>query len=238
MGSSISQAGRGIVELVLLHAMPLDGSMWRHQAELLPGATYAPTLYGFGESLAEWAAAVLDHVQGERLIIAGNSIGGSCAIEMAALAPERIAAVAMIGAKAGHRPQPDLHREAISLLRGEGVEAGWDRYWGPLFGPGSAEAMADAKRIALALSVDDVAAGVTAFHTRADRSEVVPTLRCPIHFISGDHDVAPDLSTIAARVNEARDGRLTIIPECGHYVPLEQPEALNAILRSLIAELS
>jgi pimeloyl-ACP methyl ester carboxylesterase len=226
------------VELVLLHALPLDGSMWRNQAELLPGATHAPTLYGLSETLADWAAAVLDHVQGDRLIVAGNSIGGSCAIEMAALAPERIAAVAMIGAKAGHRPEPDLHREAISLLRDEGVEAAWRKYWEPLFGPSSAEAMADAKRIALALSVDKVATGVTAFHTRLDRSAVVPTLRCPILFISGSHDLAPGLATIAARANAARDGRLTIIPDCGHYVPMEQPEALNAILRSMIDELS
>ena len=33
----------------------------------------------------------------------------------------------------------------------------------------------------------------------------------------------------------AQHGSLDVIPECGHYVPIEQPEALNAILRGVIA---
>ena len=37
---------------------------------------------------------------------------------------------------------------------------------------------------------------------------------------------------------EAKGAGISIIPDCGHYVPMEQPEALNAILRSLIDELS
>ncbi|MBX4910893.1 MULTISPECIES: hypothetical protein [Rhizobium] len=38
------------LELLLLHALPLDGTMWAEQMELLPGATYAPTLYSFCQS--------------------------------------------------------------------------------------------------------------------------------------------------------------------------------------------
>lgn len=38
-------------KLLLLHALPLDGSMWAAQLDLLPNATYAPTLYGLGIAL-------------------------------------------------------------------------------------------------------------------------------------------------------------------------------------------
>ena len=38
-------------ELLFLHALPLDGSMWAGQMELLPGASFAPTLYGMGDSV-------------------------------------------------------------------------------------------------------------------------------------------------------------------------------------------
>ncbi|MDK1389512.1 hypothetical protein QN224_29465 [Sinorhizobium sp. 8-89] len=47
------------VELLLLHALPLDGSMWADQLDLLPGETYAPTLYGFGDRVEDWAAEAL-----------------------------------------------------------------------------------------------------------------------------------------------------------------------------------
>jgi pimeloyl-ACP methyl ester carboxylesterase len=39
----------------------------------------------------------------------------------------------------------------------------------------------------------------------------------------------------AAQADAAPRGSLHVIPECGHYVPLEQPEHLNSILRDVIA---
>jgi len=47
------------LELLLLHALPLDGSMWSSQLDIFPGATYAPTLYGFGDRVEDWAAEAL-----------------------------------------------------------------------------------------------------------------------------------------------------------------------------------
>jgi pimeloyl-ACP methyl ester carboxylesterase len=32
-------------------------------------------------------------------------------------------------------------------------------------------------------------------------------------------------------------GKLHVIPDCGHYVPLERPDMLNAILKPLIDDL-
>ncbi|OJF92878.1 hypothetical protein [Pararhizobium antarcticum] len=62
--------------LLLLHALPLDGSMWAAQRNLLPGATSAPTLYGFGSSVEDWAAKALETTNAERLIVVGCSVGG------------------------------------------------------------------------------------------------------------------------------------------------------------------
>jgi pimeloyl-ACP methyl ester carboxylesterase len=117
---------------LLLHALPLDGSMWAEQQGLMP-ATHAPTLYALGDTVSEWAAAVLSEVQGRRLIVAGSSVGGSCALEMAALAPDRIAGLVLIGTKAGHRPDPVLHTNAVAALCGQGVEAAWEMFWASLF---------------------------------------------------------------------------------------------------------
>jgi pimeloyl-ACP methyl ester carboxylesterase len=226
------------MELVLLHALPLDGSMWAAQQDLMRRATHVPTLYGLGDTVSEWAAAVLDQVQGRRLIVAGNSVGGSCALEMAALAPDRIAALVLIGAKAAHKPDPVLHATAVAALREQGVEASWEMFWAPLFSrSASPKVLADAKRMALGLSATEIERGVTAFHTRIGREDLLPTLRCPILCICGEHDVAPGPATTAAQAKSAQDGRLIIVPESGHYVPIEQSDTLNTILRSLIHEL-
>ena len=94
------------MRLVLLHALPLDGTMWTGATEFPVDATIAPTLYPLGASLEEWAAGVLDLAGPDPFVVVGNSVGGSCAIEVARLAPERVAAMVLVGAKAGVRPEP------------------------------------------------------------------------------------------------------------------------------------
>jgi pimeloyl-ACP methyl ester carboxylesterase len=121
------------LELLFLHALPLDGSMWAGQKQLLPGSTYTPTLYPFGDSIEAWAAAALKVAKGDRLVVVGCSVGGSCALELAVAAPERVAALVLIGTKAVHRPDPALHASALEMLQEKGLEEAWKVFWAPLF---------------------------------------------------------------------------------------------------------
>jgi len=57
--------------------------MWTAQKQLLPGSTYTPTLYPFGESIEAWATAALNIAKGDRLVV----VVCSCALELAAIAP-------------------------------------------------------------------------------------------------------------------------------------------------------
>jgi pimeloyl-[acyl-carrier protein] methyl ester esterase len=157
------------LEMLLLHALPLDGSMWAGQMELVPGSTYAPSLYSFGESIEEWAVEALKAVKGNRVVVVGCSVGGSCAIEVAVAAPDRVAALVLIGTKAAHRPDPALHAAALDLLKEKGLEAAWDVYWAPLFSISTdCQTINAAKRIALRQSPLDIARGVSCF--TADRA--------------------------------------------------------------------
>jgi pimeloyl-ACP methyl ester carboxylesterase len=109
-------------------------------------------------------------------------------------------------------------------------------FWAPLFSPSaSADTIALAKRTALRQSTEDVLRGVTVFHTRPDRSDALSRLTCPVIMISGAEDVAPDPGATRAQARRAKAGVVHIITACGHYVPLERPDELNAILRGVIA---
>jgi pimeloyl-ACP methyl ester carboxylesterase len=81
----------------------------------------------------------------------------------------------------------------------------------------------------------DVARGVTAFHSRPSRDQFLPTFARPVFVVAGAEDVAPGLKTSKAQARSAQRGRLHVVPECGHYVPLERPEILNSILEEVIA---
>jgi len=229
---------RTTLELLFLHALPLDGSMWAGQMEILPGLAHMPTLYGLGDSVGDWARAVLNPLRSDRLVVIGCSVGGSCAIEAAIAAPERIAALVLIGTKARYYPDPELHAGALQTLRDDGLEGAWPRFWAPLFSSAAGgQAREEAKRIALRQSPHDVARGVTAFHSRPSRDQFLSTFPHPVVVVTGADDRAPGETVSAAQAAQAPHGRLHVIPDCGHYVPMERPDVLNSILRELITSM-
>src|SRR5262245_48772589 len=226
------------LELLFLHALPLDGSTWAGQKQLIPGSTHTPTLYPFGDSIEAWAAAALKVAKGDRLIVVGCSVGGSCALELAAGAPDRVAALVLIGTKVVHRPDPGLHASALEALQEKGLEAAWKVFWAPLFSrSANSRVIDDAKRIMLRQAPLAVARGVTAFHRRQSRDQVLSAFPRRVIIVTGADDVAPGLKVSTAQADSAQHGQLHIVPECGHYVPLERPEHLSSILRKLIATL-
>jgi pimeloyl-ACP methyl ester carboxylesterase len=230
-------AERGKLELLLLHALPFDGSMWAGQMELLPGQTYAPTLYPFGDRIETWAAEALRLVKGDRLIVVGCSVGGSCALEVAAAAPDRVAALVLIGTKAQHRPDAALHASVLDTLEEEGLEEAWRVFWAPLISDTAArEVIQEAQRIALSQSPHEVLRGVSVFHSRSSGDQVLSTFPGPVIVITGEDDNSPGLKTSAKQAASARNGSLHVVPRCGHYVSLERPEILNSILRDVIAD--
>jgi pimeloyl-ACP methyl ester carboxylesterase len=225
---------RARLELLFLHALPLDGTMWAAQQHLLPGATHVPTLYTLGDSVEAWAESALKLVKGDRIIVVGCSVGGSCALDVAAIAPDRVAALVLIGTKARHRPDPALHAHALQIIRERGLDAAWETFWKPLFSPAADPRVVDeAKRMLLRHPPADIARGTTVFHSRPSRDDLLAAFPRPVHVVTGAEDISPALSK--AQAESAPRGRLHVIPDCGHYAPLERPAQLNAILEEVIA---
>ena len=105
--------GRG-EPLLLLHAFPLDRSMWEAQAEALASdqRVIAFDARGFGESplaagpltmegCADDAAALLDRLGIERAVVGGCSMGGYAALAFARRHPRRLRALYLQDTRAG-----------------------------------------------------------------------------------------------------------------------------------------
>ncbi len=228
---------RPVVRVVFLHALPLDGSMWANELQIHGEPAIAPTLYRFGDSLAAWAAGVLDVVGGGRLVVVGCSVGGSCALELARLAPDRVAAIVLMGAKASVRPEPHLRDEAIQVLAEGGMAKAWPRYWAPLFSNGAKPELVEAARqTACAQDTSDVIAGVRAFHNRSDRSDFVRGWDKPLVVVAGDQDQTPPRSTVDELARSAPRGEVHLVQNAGHYVNLEQPSATGEILQRVLRD--
>lgn len=222
------------MKLLLLHPLPLDGSVFPECIRVLGDDCAAPALYSAGDDIIRWAEAALDVVGDGPVVIVGNSIGGSCAIEVTRLAPTKVKALVLCGSTPGHRPEPSLRDEALRVLARDGMTAAWERYWRPLFGPNApAEIIQRGWRSASAQGEDAIAEGVRAFHGRPDREAFLSSWSGPVFVVSGEYDINPDRSRrLASRLPSATFDRVDGV---GHYIPLEAPEALASITARALA---
>lgn len=221
--------------LLLLHALPFDSEMWAEQTSLLSTHIYTPNLYNFGDDIETWAKGALAAVTEPNVIVVGCSVGGSCALEIAKLAPARIAALVLIGTKARHDPNPTSYQNALKLLKDQGVEAAWKVYWEPLFQyQRGAISLEVAKKIALRQSSNDLANGLSAFHNRPNQDNLVSKLDFPVHVVTGEEDELPGVKYSTHLAKTAKNGQLHVFKSCGHYVPMEKPQELNALLKVII----
>ncbi|GAB5388597.1 MAG: alpha/beta hydrolase [Alphaproteobacteria bacterium] len=220
--------------VLYLHALPLDETMWVEQMDLHPN-TYAPNLYALGSGIEEWAKAAMETVQEDKVIVVGCSVGGSCAIEVALAYPDRVAALVLIGTKAGHKPNPEFHASAIQLLEQQGMEDAWQTYWEPFFSASTDRHVVEkAKAIAMQQGVGPVSLGTSVFHTRPCRDGALSSITCPVSVVSGAEDIAPGIQKSREQADAMPNASLHVIPNCGHYVSMEQPQALNALLTQVI----
>lgn len=221
------------VKLLLLHPLPLDGSIFPDALRTLADECFAPTLYAHGDDVQSWARAALDLTGGGPLVVVGNSVGGSCAIELARLAPDEVEALVLCGTKPGHRPEPAYRDEALHLLEREGMRAAWERYWRPLFGPDAPADVVDRGwQVASRQGIAAIGSGVRAFHSRPDREAFLRSWAGPTWIVSGEHDIRPER---ARRLAESLPrAQFHLLPGSGHYIPLEHPDALVAITRRAV----
>jgi 3-oxoadipate enol-lactonase len=226
------------VNVVLLHAFPLDARMWEPQREALAGHdVHAPELYGLGSSMDEWARAILGQVQGD-FVVVGASMGGYAALALAGRAPERVRALVIAGSRADPDDAERLERRAVTieLIREGGPAALWEDMREKLFSAGVDPAVVErATTWALDRDPDGLVRAVEAIRDRVDTTGVVESLEAPVLVAVGDADpyvpreVAEDL---AAR---ARDGRIAIY-RGGHLPNLEHPAEFNRALTALLDE--
>src|SRR4051794_27875796 len=107
-----------MVPILLIHGFPLDGTMWRHQAEFLRSRGHevlTPNLPGFGdppamaspakgqatmESYAATIHGIIQQLPGKQAVVGGFSMGGYIMLALLREHPECVAAAMFIDTRA------------------------------------------------------------------------------------------------------------------------------------------
>lgn len=232
-----------MLPLILLPGLACDAALWRHQLPALAAAgaraVAVADVHGRADSLEGMAALLLAEQPGP-MLLAGCSLGGMVALEAARQAPQRVRGLALLGTTA--RPDsPELIR-----LRTQAIAEFEQGRAEPLLRANAAFAFHPAHR---ARQVEDYLAMVLRAGTAAlirqnravmGRADLRPTLgsvSCPTLVAGGLDDALtpPDCAReIAAAIPGAQ---LHLLPECGHMLTWEQPQAVTSMLQGWLARL-
>jgi pimeloyl-ACP methyl ester carboxylesterase len=173
--------------------------------------------------------------------LAGLSTGGYLAFECLKQWPEKIRAAAFLDSTA-FADEPDgifEGQEMAQVIRDGRFEEVLDSYVSSALSPanGRGGPLRDlVKRMALELGPETFLAGLEAILKRGSYADVLPLLRVPVLFVSGELDTLTPPEVSRRMAAEVPGASLKLISGAGHLSPLENPdqvaEALGAFFEA------
>jgi len=240
--------------VVLLHAGVADSRMWSVQAGSGPGGLadrftlVTPDLRGFGRSPepspedAPWSHAgdvltVLDELGIGTASVVGCSYGGRVALELAALAPDRVDRLVLVcSALRGLEPTASVRAfadEEDALLEAGDVAAATDLNVRTWVGPEADDAVRDLVRtmqrraFEVQLAADEVEA--------EDVVVDLAAITIPVTVMYGAKDL-DHFANVARHLHEhLPQSELVELPWAGHLPTLERPEEMAGRLSAALA---
>jgi len=254
MPSFAQSTGTGPI-VVLLHAFPLNSSMWEPQ---LAGSgdqfrILAPRLYDLNprddrplnsvDDMADAVADLLDQQSiREPVIVGGLSMGGYVALAFARRHAHRLRGLILADTKAGNDDAAGrANRErAIGVVQQQGVGALINEMMPKMISPASAQnqpQLAERIRsIALQQSPEEVVAAIAAMRDRPDSTELLGKITVPTLVIVGANDALTPPALSEAMARAIPNATLKVITGAGHMSNLEQPAEFNSAVASFVVK--
>ena len=231
--------------LVLLHAFPLDRSLWDGVASPVAAAGWqvlVPDLPGFGaddepaasiDAMADRVAELLQRRSVHSAVIGGCSLGGYVALAFAEHYPEQTAGLILVDTKASaddDAARANRARIAEQVERSGSTAAlaatQADALLAPVTRARHPEVAVWLRDTVLAQRPATVAATQRAMAARPARFDALRALRVPVLCMRGADDRIASAADQAAMVAAAGDALDVTLPDAGHLLPVEQPQAV------------
>ncbi len=223
-------------QVVLVPGLLCNRDLFRDQiAHLAPRAEVMVGDHTRHAGMAEIAASILAAAP-PRFSLAGLSMGGYIAMEMAMMAPGRIERLALLDTQA--RPDtPEIVARRLKLndmaRNGRFSAVTGDVLLKLLIHP---DRLTDTKLVQRIIDMaEDIGANAflrqqAAILSRPDHRASLRTITCPSLVIVGDGDALTPPDTAREIADAIPAARLEIIPHCGHMTTMECPDTVNRLL--------
>jgi 3-oxoadipate enol-lactonase len=235
--------------LLLIHAFPLDASMWAPQANTIgdDAQLVAPHLPGFGgtapsgvvltmDDAADHCVAELDRAGADRAVVCGLSMGGYVAFSMWRRHRDRVSGLLLANTRA--EPDDDAGRERRRVVAEKARAGGSEAIAAeppPLLAEDAEESMWDRiKAIIRRQSGDGIAAASLGMADRPDSGPILRDIDVPTTVVTSDGDLLIPAEVTATLAEAISDAELVRLEGAGHLTNLEHTEGFNRALRDLL----
>jgi pimeloyl-ACP methyl ester carboxylesterase len=192
-----------------------------------------------GDDLGAMATAALATVAGPVHVV-GHSMGGRIALEIWRLAPDRVQSLVLMDTGThGVRPGEAAARAELTAMSARDGMGALAEAWLPgMVAAGRRDdptVVGPLREMVGRFTPAEHAAQIDALLTRHDTTDLLPTISVPTLVIVGRHDEwSPPAQhdVLAAAIPGAR---LEVVEDAGHFVTVEQPAAVVALLREWFA---
>jgi 3-oxoadipate enol-lactonase len=231
--------------VLLLHAFPLDNTMWNPQLDLLSRKfrVIAPDMHGFGKSqpplpwTMEQMADDLDELLNAAGIasasVIGVSIGGYIALSLWSNHPNRVSRLVLSNsrARADNDTEKASRNDMIALLQQSGISALPDRMLPRLLQPNpNPDTVRYVRNTIERANAAAAAYALMSMRDRMDFSSMVHRINFPVLVVSGEYDAIIRSEDSRAVADSIPGAQFVNIPNSGHLSNLENPAAYNAVL--------
>lgn len=227
--------------LILLSGLLCDAALWHDVSGLIGGGVdVRPMAFPGYTSIPAMAEAVLAAAPA-RFAVAGHSMGGRVALEIAARAPERVERIALLntGVHSRRPGEAEKRQELVDLAYAEGMAAVAARWLPPMLAPERANdraLMARLTAMVCAQTPDSFAGQIRALLDRPEAEAGLSRIACPTLLLSGRQDGWSPLAQHEAMAARIPGSRLVAVEDSGHMSIVEQPTAVAAALRDWLIE--
>jgi 3-oxoadipate enol-lactonase len=242
--------------VVLVHGLGLSGELWNRVAAALDGYKLVRVdLRGAGRtreleqvklSLERWASdlgEVLDGLGIEQPVVVGHSLGAAIALKLALDRPDRVDALVLIGGEADLSNLAPRMLASIERIEGMGLETWIEDFWSknpPFSAPSlqrTPEILEEYRSLLLENDPGDYIRQCRAIAGAESLSGRLGEIGHPVLVVVGglDDRTVPEHGRELAHA--LPNSRLVELPEAGHSIPLEAPEATADAIVAFLDEL-
>lgn len=225
------------IPLVLVPGLLCDGDLWRPQIERLSDIAQPSVGDTLQDASISGMAERILKAAPDRFALAGLSMGGYVCMEIMCQAPERVERLALLDTTGrADSAQQNKRRQGLIELATIGKFKGVTPRLMPLLIHAGRQ-----KDIVLTSYVVEMASRVgqqgflrqqMAIMGRRAQLEGMKAYDLPVMILCGRDDVLTPLELHEEMADVIPAARLCIVEECGHLSTLEQPNAVNALLRN------